>query len=281
MNKKFSAVIAAVVAVALGVCFAVSSFGFVKDNYGEDQIRALSDIGLIGGSDVGASVTRGEALRTVMIAASLDGDIEDYTGAATYCPYVDMSADLEPYIVAAYSMGIVSDMPFDEFRETDNITLTEMLVITLRACGYTVTEADDVFGIAENALIYKTCEADMLVFELPYACYAEILWNMLNVKGVSAEKTFAELLIDSGFMTPEAFEAAKVGMADYVFGQEHDYATNAIVRTDPVSEEDSTSDSGAETTTPNGTTTPTETTTAPTTTYDTEDNSGYSPPFKP
>ena len=39
MNKRFSAVIAAVVAVVLGVCFAVSSFGFVKDGYGENQIQ--------------------------------------------------------------------------------------------------------------------------------------------------------------------------------------------------------------------------------------------------
>ena len=275
MNKKFSALVAAVIAVVLGVMFAVSSFGFVKDGYGESQISALSEIGLIDSRDPESKVTRGEALVAIMIATGLDENVAIYDPALYPCPFTDMSADLEPYIALAYDNKVIADQPYDLFRENDYITLSDMVHMVASAHGH-VTDSSNAFSLVEDCKIYKTCEADAFVFELTYATYAEILWNLLGVESLHEEgKTFGELLLERGFMTPEAYAAAKDIMEGYVFGQKHEYVTKALAWFDHIAEESTTeSDSETETTAPADTT-------APVTSYDTEDNSGYSPPFKP
>ena len=280
MNKKFSALIAAVIAVVLGVMFAVSSFGFVKDGYGESQISALSEIGLIENRDPESKVTRGEALVAVMIATGLDANVANYDPVIYPCPFTDMSADLEPYIALAYGNKVIADQPYDLFRENDYITLSDMVHMVASAHGH-VADSSHAFSLVEDCKIYKTCEADAFVFELTYATYAEILWNLLGVESLFEEgKTFGELLLERGFMTPEAYAAANNMMEGYVFGQKHDYVTKAFSWLDAFGE--------TETTEPEDTTSREEETTArpadtstPVTSYDTEDNSGYSPPFKP
>ena len=276
MNKKFSALIAAVIAVVLGFMFAVSSFGFVKDGYGESQISALSEIGLIENRSPDSKVTRGEALVAVIIATGLDSDITNYNPESYPCPFTDMSAELEPYIAVAYNYDMIEDRPYNRFCENDYITLEDMLFMTIEAYGVGVDNYDHAFVIAEDLKIYKTCEADSFVFELTYATYAELLWNLLCVASLYEEgKTMRDLLLDSGFIAPEAYAAAKDMMEGYVFGQKHDYVTKSLAWFDHITEDSETeSDTEAETTAPADTTTAV-------TSYDTEDNSGYSPPFKP
>ena len=284
MNKKLSAVIAAFIAVVLGVCFAVSSFGFVKDNYGENQIQALAGMGLIDSRSPTAKVTRGEALIAVMVITGMDAYVDDYSPEDFPCPYTDVSADLLPYVTVAYAYQIIEDMPYDLFRENDNIALKEMLHITLEAYGL-VTEGENTFNIAEEKKIYKSCEADEFVFELTYATYAEILWNLLEAPSLYENgKKLGDLLVERDIIDPEAYEAAKGIMKDYVFGQKHDYVTKALSWFDPSDESDtetSTVPEDTTTATPEETTTTAPDTTTPVTSYDTEDNSGYSPPFKP
>ena len=278
MNKKISAVVAAVVAVVLGVCFAVSSFGFVKDNYGENQIQALAGMGLIDSRSPTAKVTRAEALIAVMVITGMDVYVEDYSPEDFPCPYTDVSADLLPYVTVAYAHRIVEDMPYDLFSENDNITLEEMLHMTLESYGL-VTEKTNALDIAESHNIYKTCEADALVFDLTYATYAEILWNLLEAPSLYEDgKKLADLLVERSIIDPEAYEAAKGIMADYVFGQKHDYVTKAFSWFDPSDNSESESETTDE---PVVTTAPPADTSTPVTSYDTEDNSGYSPPFKP
>ncbi len=276
MNKKLSAVIAAFVAVVLGVCFTVSSFGFVKDNYGENQIQALAGMGLIDSKSPAAKVTRGEALIAIMVITGLDVYVEDYSPDDP-CPYTDVSADIKPFAAVAYGSGVVVDMPYGLFRENDNITLEEMLHMTLEAYGLSVEMDSGIFNVAELCKIYKTCEADAFVFDLTYATYAEILWNLICTPNVYEEnKIMGDLLVERGVIDPEAYEAAKGIMADYVFGQKHDYVTKALSWFDPSDESDTETS-----TVPEETTTTAPDTTTPVTSYDTEDNSGYSPPFKP
>ncbi|MBQ4327172.1 MAG: hypothetical protein IJC32_02015 [Clostridia bacterium] len=276
MNKKLSAVIAAFVALVLGVCFAVSSFGFVKDNYGENQIQALAGMGLIDSRSPTAKVTRGEALIAVMVITGMDVYVDDYSPEDFPCPYTDVSADLLPFVSVAYAYQIIEDMPYNLLRENDNVTLEEMLHMALESYGLVVEETN-ALDFAESWNIYKVCEADEFVFDLTYATYAEILWNLVCAPSLYEEdKIMGDLLVERGVIDPEAYEAAKGIMKDYVFGQKHEYVTRALSWFDPSDESDTETS-----TVPEETTTTAPETTTPVTSYDTEDNSGYSPPFKP
>ncbi len=241
MNRRISTVFAAVLAAVLGVCFAVSSFGFVKDNYASEQINALSSLGIIEDRGAGTFVTSGEALEALQLIIGFDGGVE--------------------------ALGYHGD----SFDPNANITLDGMLLMTLRACGQTVSSTGDIYGLAERLKIYKVCEGDALIIDLPYGCFAEILWNLLSVKDVAQDKTYAELLIESSFMDMGDYESAVSLVTSYEFGDAHNFDTNGLSTTERSTE---TSESATESTSSSDSATTS-------TSYETEDNSGYSPPFRP
>ena len=227
MNKRKSALVASLfsILVIFGIILSLGVNVFGKRE-GEDQLTALKSLSLVDVSiDADSKVSRMNALYSLLSVMGLSEEARTYTGD---CPFYDV---LDNQIGYAYEKGLVIGGGFDRFMPYESMQTDDMLLMCLRAIGYSITSititANDIHREAENTGIYAYDDSDDLLFYMNGAQLGEILWNMLGVTMPESNVTFAENLISLGIITADDYESA-VKNVQYAFGKKNRAVTDAV-----------------------------------------------------
>lgn len=234
-----------------------------EDNGAITPYDAMVTLGYIDGLERNDTLTRIDALITLFRITGVENDAASYDGGAAF---LDVGEGLSSYASYAAEKGISVGDGYSFFSPFRPVTLQEMLILTLRALGYSDVDMDNVYDLAKEAGLYVYTDQDDLYYYLTVGRMAEILWNLLNTAPSGSDATFADLLIELEELD-ESLYNEMISTVTYVFGDTTNASTAARTDTESIKPETSKPVD----------TKPDE----PEGTYETEENEGWSPIWKP